>query len=173
MIEIKITQEADAVVLALLGRQTYAESHGHFITEKNDLLKYLDTYYSVAQIRQDLANPNQLHYIVYVNELPVGYAKIVLNAKHESVNSIHNGRLERIYILSDFISLKLGQQLLSFVEAQAKTLKLDTLWLSVYIENKRAIRFYEKNEFENIGELNFMVNGKPYENMVFSKKILA
>ena len=45
------------------------------------------------------------------------------------------------------------------------------MWLSVYIKNNRAIRFYQKNEFKNVGELNFIVNGKEYENIVFQKKI--
>ena len=61
--------------------------------------------------------------------------------------------------------------MLAFVEAQAKALQLDTMWLTVYIKNKRAIRFYEKNEFKNVGVLNFIVSGKAYENIVFSKQI--
>jgi len=67
--------------------------------------------------------------------------------------------------------LKIGRQLLAFVEEKAKELKLDTMWLSVYIKNHRAIRFYEKNEFKNVGNLNYIVNRKEYENIVFSKKI--
>ena len=171
MIKIRTAKESDTEVLALLGRLTYAESHGHFIEDKNDLLKHLDENFSVSKTKQDLRNPKQIFYIVYVNDLPVGYAKIIVNAKHESITSQNNCCLEKIYILNEFIPLKIGHQLLIYVEAQAKALKLDTMWLSVYIKNTRAIRFYEKNEFKNVGELNFIVNGKSYENIVFSKKL--
>lgn len=43
---------------------------------------------------------------------------------------------------------------------------------SIDDKNHRAIRFYEKNEFKDVGELSFLVNGKHYPNIVFSKRIL-
>jgi len=171
MIKIREVKEADTHILALLGRITYTESHSHFIDDQKDLSKYNDDAFSVSKTKQDLNNPKNLFYIVHVNDLPVGYAKLVLNAMHESVVSQNNCRLERIYILNDFIPLKIGQRLLTFVEEKVKALQLDTIWLSVYIKNNRAIRFYQKNEYEDVGELNFLVNGKEYENIVFSKKL--
>ena len=171
MIKIKKANESNTEVLALLGRLTYAESHGHFIDDKNDLSKYLDENFSISKTKQDITNPKNLFYIMYVEGLPIGYAKLVLNTKQESIASQNNCCLERIYILNEFIPLKIGKQLLTFVEEQAKALQLDTMWLSVYIKNNRAIRFYERNEFKNVGELNFIVYGKSYENTVFSKKI--
>ena len=171
MIKIKKAKEADIDVLALLGRVTWAESHGHYIEDKNNLLKYLDENFSVSKTKQNIKNSKNIFYIMYVDDLPVGYTKLVVNAINESVASQNNCCLERIYILDDFIPLKIGHQLLTFVEERAKELRLDTMWLSVYIKNKRAIRFYERNEFKNVGELNFLVSGKKYENIIFSKKI--
>ena len=171
MIKIRIAKEADTAILALLGRITWAESHGHYIEDKNSLLEYLNKNFSVAKTKQEINNPKNLYYIMYVDDLPVGYAKLILNEKQESVASLNNCRLERIFILDDFIPLKIGQQLLTFVEEKAKELQLDTMWLSVYIKNTRAIRFYERNEFKNVGEINFLVDGKEYVNIVFSKRI--
>jgi ribosomal protein S18 acetylase RimI-like enzyme len=171
MIKIKLAKETDIDVLALLGRLTWAESHGHYIDDKNDLLKYLDKSFSVSKTTQDIKNPKQRFYITYVDDLPVGYAKIILDEMQENITSKNSCRLERIFILNDFIPLKIGQQLLTFVEEQAKALQLDTIWLTVYIKNNRAIRFYEKNEFINVGDVNFVVSGKAYKNIVFSKKI--
>lgn len=172
MIKIKKAKETDTEILALLGRLTWAESHGQYIDDKNILLKYLDENFSVSKTKQNINNPKQIFYIVYVDDLPIGYAKIIVNEIQEHVASDNNCRLERIFILNDFIPLKIGKQLLTYVEEQAKALKLDTMWLSVYIKNNRAIRFYEKNNFINVGELNFLVNGNSYENIVFSKKLL-
>lgn len=171
MITIRIATEADTNVLALLGRITYVESHGHFIDDKNDLTAYINNAFSVAKIKQDLNDPKNIFYIMLLNDLPIGYVKLVLHVKHESVVSQNNCRLEKIYILNEFIPLKVGQQFLNFIVEKARELQLDTMWLSVYIKNNRAIRFYERNEFKNVGELNFLVNGTTYENIVFSKKI--
>jgi len=171
MIKIQIAKETDTTILSLLGRLTWAESHGHYIDDKSNLLKYLNSNFSVSKTKQEINNHKNLFYIIYVDDLPVGYAKLVVNALNESVVSQNNCRLERIFIQNEFIPLKIGQQLLTFVEKKAKELQLDTMWLTVYIKNKRAIRFYERNEFKNVGELNFLVDGKKYENIVFSKKL--
>lgn len=171
MIKIKQATKADIDVLALLARQTWAESHGHYIEDKNDLSKYLDANFSVAKTTEDLDDSKQLFYIMYVDDLPVGYAKIVVNAIQEHVASQNTCKLDRIFILNDFIPLKIGQQLLTFVKEKAKALQLDTMWLTVYIKNKRAIRFYERNEFKNVGIVNFIVSEKEYENIVFAKTI--
>ncbi|EDP70027.1 hypothetical protein FBALC1_10857 [Flavobacteriales bacterium ALC-1] len=171
MIKIKIATKADTEVLALLGRQTWSESHGHYIENKNDVLKYLDENFSVSKTKEHINNPNQRFYIIYAGDAPAGYAKLIVKAPNENIDSHHSCRLERIFILKDFIPLKIGKQLLTFVEEQAKALQLDEMWLTVYIKNKRAIRFYEKNEFKNVGELNFIVSGKAYHNIVFSKKL--
>ncbi|WP_109300004.1 GNAT family N-acetyltransferase [Aquimarina sp. AU474] len=171
MIKIKIATQADTAILALVGRLTWAESHGHYIEDKNDVLKYLNENFSVSKTKQNINNPKQLFYIIYVDDLPVGYAKLVVHASNKNVTSQNSCQLERIFILNDFIPLKIGQQLLNFVEEKAQELRLDTMWLSVYIKNNRAIRFYERNEFKNVGALNFIVNGKDYENIIFSKKI--
>tara|TARA_R110002072_G_scaffold63772_1_gene158314 strand:+ start:9056 stop:9577 length:522 start_codon:yes stop_codon:yes gene_type:complete len=172
MIEIRIANQTDDVeVLALLGRVTYSESHAHFIDDKKDLLKYSDATFSISKTKEELNNPNILFYLLYSDGFPIGFTKLVLNSTNENIISTKVCCLERIYILDDFIPLKVGQKLLDFTVKTVKELEFEILWLSVYVKNDRAIRFYERNGFENVGVLNFIVNGKEYENIVFSKKL--
>ncbi len=171
MVKIKLATEADTEVLALLGRITWDESHGHYIEDKNNLIKYLNENFSIAKTKENINNQKNFFYVMYVDKLPVGYAKLIVNAEQERIDSKNNCRLERIFILDDFIPLKIGHQLLTYVEERARELKLDTMWLTVYIKNIRAIKFYERNQYIHIGELNFSVSGKEYENIILSKKI--
>lgn len=171
MIKIKIATKADVEVLAMLGRLTWSESHGQYIEDKNEVLQYLEENFSVSKTKENLNNPSIQFYIIYANDLPAGYAKIILNKTNKNVVPQNSCQLERIFILNEFIPLKIGQQLLTFVEEQAKKLQFEAMWLTVYIKNKRAIRFYERNEFINVGELNFVVSGKGYENIVFAKNL--
>lgn len=171
MVNIKKAKEEDAAVLALLGRLTYAESHGDFIEDINDLLLYLNDSFSVAKTKQELKLTENFFYIIYADDLPVGYAKLVANENHNNEHSPNHCKLERIYILNDFTRLRIGKQLLTFIEEKAKELQLNTMWLSVYIKNSRAIKFYEKNEYKIVDEIDFLVNGTSYKNSVFSKKL--
>lgn len=171
MIEIKTAASSQAEMLALLGRQTYTESHGDYVGNAEKLFNYVNKSFSVAKVEDDLRNPDVIYHIAYYNELPVGYTKLVQHATHSSLNSGSQIRLERIYILLDFLHLKIGRMLMDHIMLKAAELKFDNLWLSVYIKNHRAIRFYEKNDFKIVGELNFMVDGKDYENHVLTKKL--
>jgi len=171
MITIKKADVSKVEVLALLGRITYVESHGHFINDKNDLSKYVNQSFSIARTEKDFLDANNHFYIIYHNNLPIGYAKLVLNTSFDNMASVYSCKLDRIYILNDFIHMKLGKQLLTFVESKVRELSIEKIWLSVYIKNERAIRFYKKNNFEIIGELNFLVSQTEYKNIVFSKKL--
>lgn len=171
MIEVRIAESSQAEMLALLGRQTYIESHGNYVGDAEKLFNYVNSSFSVAQIEDDLKDPDVFYNVAYYNELPVGYTKLVKHATHPSVNSTSQIRLERIYVLLDFIHLKVGQILMEHIMMKVSELKFDSLWLSVYIKNHRAIRFYEKNDFKIVGKLNFIVDGKDYENHVLLKRI--
>lgn len=171
MLEIKLANQSNTELVALLGRVTYSESHGHFIENQQDLFDYNNVAFSIEKIAKDLADTNNIYFILHYNSFPAGYAKIVLNTKNENVGSNNCCRLERIYILNEFIPLKLGQQTLDTMLNKAKELKFDTIWLTVYIKNYRAIKFYQKNEFLQVGNYSFRVGETDYENFVFSKSL--
>ena len=94
MIRIEIAQNTSAEVLALLGRLTYVESHAHFIIDKKDLTNYINKAFSVSRTKLDIDNPKNLFIIVYSDDLPVGYAKLILHAEHDSVTSTNCCRLK-------------------------------------------------------------------------------
>ncbi|MFY0604983.1 MAG: GNAT family N-acetyltransferase [Flavobacteriaceae bacterium] len=171
MINIRIATLADAQILALLGRVTYKESHGDFIENKDSLLNYQNDAFSIAKIKAELQDPAALFYIAYVNGLPVGYSKLILGAKKKLVLSKNTCSLERIYVLNDFIPMKIGRDLLNISLDKAAELEFDTIWLSVYFKNERAINFYKKNDFEAIGFTDFILDGTNYNNILFLKKL--
>lgn len=171
MIEFKLANTNDFETLALLGRVTFNESHGAYIEDKTNLTAYLNSAFSIAKTIEELKNPDAIYYIIYNDKFPVGYAKLVLNATIEFVPSEKSCRLERIYILDQFIAMKFGHQLLDFILKKAKELNFKNVWLSVYIKNTRAIHFYEKNDFKNVGSITFKIGEQGYENPILSKKI--
>ncbi|WP_435262754.1 GNAT family N-acetyltransferase [Tenacibaculum sp. nBUS_03] len=171
MVTIRTATTNDATIIALLGRITYSESHGKYIDNKKHLLNYNNDAFSLKKIKESLSIPDNVFYLIYVNKLPVGYAKLVLNTTFNNKTPQNSCRLERIYILNDFLPLKIGQQLYNTVINKAISLNFECIWLSVYIKNNRAIQFYRKNNFTKIGVLQFKVNKKEYENTVFVTKL--
>ena len=79
MVKIRIATEADTDVLALLGSVTWSESHGHYIDDKNNLLEYLNKNFSVSKTKQEINNPKNFFYIIYVDDVPaVSYTHLTL-----------------------------------------------------------------------------------------------
>ncbi|MNE89030.1 Protease synthase and sporulation negative regulatory protein PAI 1 [compost metagenome] len=55
--------------------------------------------------------------------------------------------MERIYVLQEFLGKKVGQLLIDKALEVAALQNVKFVWLGVWEENYRAIRFYEKNGF--------------------------
>lgn len=171
MIHIKKATISDVKILALLARITYSESHEAFINNTEDLIKYNNDAFSIEKISETLNDENTCYFIAEVNDFPVGYAKLILNAENKNIEDKNSCRLERIYVLNEFLGQKIGYKLYETVINEAKNLSFHNIWLTTYIKNTTAINFYTKLNFKNVGDFTFYVNGKPFENFVFSKKL--
>lgn len=171
MIEIRRSIPSDAIHIALLGRITYTESHGDYIENKNDLLEFYNQYYSVSKIREELNDDDILFWIVFSDELPIGFAKLSLNVKHSQKPEINSCKLQRLYILNDFIGLKIGSELQDIILQKAIDLKFKHIWLTAYYKNKKGIHFYKKYGFKEIGTIDFFVGKSNYPNLIFAKNL--
>lgn len=172
MFKVEIADLAQVELLATLSRRTYIESHAHFIHDANDLNEYVSSSFTQEKIRIELEDPNSLFYIAWLDGVAIGYIKLLLDAANENIAEKYVCRLERIYVLKDYISQKIGQRLIDFVFNLAKTKAYKKIWLTVYVKNDRAIRFYERNKFYEVGSYNFLVNKTEYENIVFAKDLV-
>ncbi|MBU3012162.1 GNAT family N-acetyltransferase [Polaribacter vadi] len=171
MIEIRRATENDATYIALLGRITYTESHGDYIENKKNLLDFYNTYYAVSQIKKELNDINNLFWIVFSDELPIGFAKLCLNVNTSNLEDKNYCKLQRLYILNDFIGFKIGTQLQDIILKKAVELNYKKIWLTAYYKNTKGIKFYKRYDFKKVGSIDFYVGETNYENLIFEKKL--
>ena len=171
ILETRIATKKDATVIALLGRVTFTETFGHFFRDHQDLLNYYDSTFSVEKIESSIANEYNVFWISFVNRLPVGYAKLKLNSKSEFIETENVCQLQKIYVLKDFLSLKIGLALQQHLLKKAKELKFHRIWLSVLNSNERAINFYQKNGFKNLGTHNFQIGKEKFDFIAMQKEL--
>ncbi len=168
--EISRATPSDTKIIALLARITFTETFGHYFEDKTDLENYLDHTFSVQKLKNSLTKPNNLYWLAYIDELPVGYAKLKLNSPSSFLNESALCQLQKIYVLKDFLSKKIGLELQNVLLEKAKS-KAPKIWLSVLKENIRAIRFYEKNGFEKIGDHDFQIGKEHFEFQAMAKSL--
>lgn len=161
----------DVQFIALLGRVTFTETFGHLYRDYNDLIAYYERTFSVEKIAASIDKPDNVYWIAFVNDLPVGYAKLKLNSKSGFIDSNRVCQLQKIYVLKDFLSMKIGFELQNQLLDKATALENEYIWLSVLKSNDRAIKFYEKNGFNCIGDHDFRIGKENFEFYVMAKSL--
>ena len=170
-IQIRLANEGDAQFIALLGRITFTETFGHLFRDQNDLIDYYNRTFSVQKIEDGMKKQNNIFWIAFVNRLPVGYAKLKLDSKSDFINSKDVCQLQKIYVLKDFLSMKIGFKLQDSLLKKAKQLNFDKVWLSVLNSNDRAINFYKNTGFEKIGSHDFQIGKENFEFIAMNKQL--
>lgn len=158
---IRAANENDVKAIVDIGRIAVKEAHQNSCSEA-DMQQYIDANYNDAAILNELQEPANLYQLLFCDDKPAGFSKIVLNATHPNIEEVPATKLDRIYLLPNYFDLKLGYKLLSHVIELSKAKGQNCMWLFTWIGNERAISFYRKVGFEVIGEHSFKVTDTHY-----------
>ncbi len=138
-------------LLVEIGRETFIDAFAD-ANDPKDFENYIEEAFSKKGIQVELNHPDSFFYLVYSEGKLAGYFKLnYLNAQTD-IKSKEGAELERIYVLKDFQNQHIGQWMLEEAIKLARSTGKDFLWLGVWEENPRAIRFYERNGFEKFGK---------------------
>ncbi|RYZ26318.1 MAG: GNAT family N-acetyltransferase [Chitinophagaceae bacterium] len=141
----------DLKTLTEVGRRSLLESHGHSAPAAI-MQAYVDEKFTQNALEQELSDPQNIFHIIWHNDQPAGYSKIIYCHSLPQVPQKNITKMERLYLLQEYYSLKLGQQLLQFNIDLSKHQGEAGMWLYVWKENERAMRFYTKAGFKIIGD---------------------
>ncbi|GAB1346593.1 GNAT family N-acetyltransferase [Cloacibacterium normanense] len=160
----------DLEALRDLSIQTFKETFEEVNTEE-DMQKYLDENLSIEKLKSELENANSEFYFAENNDEILGYLK--LNFKDAQTEKLEENHfeIERIYVLKAFLGQKIGQILFDKAIEIGREKNLEYVWLGVWEENHRAIRFYEKNGFEIFGKHDFVLGEDVQTDLLMKMKI--
>lgn len=157
MVSIRRATVDDAAVIAEIGKQSFFESHGHSAAAA-DVDAYAARKFTVDAVQAELAPREHIYHLVFYNDVPAGYSKIVLNAPNENIPAANITCLDRLYLLKAFYGVKLGLALFEHNLDISKQSGQAGMWLYTWIENARAIAFYEKAGFKIVGKADFKLS---------------
>ncbi|MEQ3664907.1 MULTISPECIES: GNAT family N-acetyltransferase [unclassified Olleya] len=153
---IKATPE-DSKLIATLGQQTFRESHGHS-APKEDIDRFILNTYNTDAIFKEFENKKAVYHLLYYDNQLAGFSKIQLETPNANLSDKNITKLDRIYLLDAFQGKQLGVTLLDFNIALSKQHNQNGLWLVVWVENKKAIQFYNKKGFKIVGAYDFNIS---------------
>jgi len=153
MVDTKISKVAPTELrqLQLISRRTFLETFGQQNTQA-DTEKYLNENFSDSVLTNELLNLNSVFYFARMGNEIVGYLKMNFGQSQTELQDETAAEIERIYFLHEYYGKNIGKLLYEKVLELAIEHGSKYLWLGVWKENPRAIRFYEKCgfvEFDN------------------------
>jgi ribosomal protein S18 acetylase RimI-like enzyme len=146
---------ADGPELATMARRSFTDTFGTLYRQE-DLAQFLDAAFGSTGLPADLTDPAYRVRVATDGDAIVGYCKIgPVTFPGEWPDSAIE--LHQLYILGDHHGAGLAPVLMDWALDQARARGAGEMILSVYIDNHRARRFYERYGFEEIGQYKFMV----------------
>jgi ribosomal protein S18 acetylase RimI-like enzyme len=133
---------------------------------------YINDNFQLKNIENELGNPYSKYLLIQLNEEWAGYALLRWDGTHKLLEDMRALKLHRIYMLQKFWGQQLGSILLEYILHYAIQEKYEWLWLVVWQENPRAIRFYEKWGFEHFGYETFKFGEEVTNDWAMRKKLL-
>lgn len=165
----KVTAD-DIKRLQKIGKQTFSEAFASGNSQEN-LTKYLDEGFSEEKLKAELSDSNSAFYFASIDNKVIGYLKLNISGSQTELKDEKALEIERIYVLKEFYGEGIGQMLCDYACKIAKETQMDYVWLGVWEENPRAIRFYEKNGFVKFGTHVFKL-GDDMQTDIMMKRIL-
>ncbi|MGE5107247.1 MAG: GNAT family N-acetyltransferase [Sphingobacteriales bacterium] len=161
----KIIKAADtnAAIISAVGRQSFYDAFHSIFINKDELAKYLDKTYDVKKIANSINNLNNIFFIAYDNDRPVGFAKIKRQSTHQQIKAATQTELQKIYVLEEYHGTGAGAALLNVILETAHTIQPEYIWLNVHVGNTKAKRFYEKNGFVQVGKHYHTIGTQKFE----------
>ena len=157
MIKIVKASVEDSELIAKIGKKAFLESHGDSASAE-DLNSFISKTYTKVHISKEFENTKVQYHIIYFNDSAAGFSKIELNTPHKDIKDLNTTKLDRLYLLKAYLGQQLGSKLFDYNIQLSQEKNQNGIWLAVWVENKRAIRFYTKSGFKIVGKYNFKIS---------------
>lgn len=169
-ITIREATQADLKSLAVLKQQVWISTYAtQGITE--EFSNYVLSEYSVENVSRTISDNRKLILLATHHECVIGCAEIILSPK-SPVNSVEPCiEISTLYILERFQGVGVGKRLLAKCISEVRNLEYNKIWLTVYHKNYKAIDFYTKQNFTDIGETDFILGNEKHKNIILIKNI--
>lgn len=159
---------ADLPAIDVLFRESFVETFGHLYAPE-DLAAFLGLF-TLEAWTEEFESADHRFRIAEDSDGLLGYAKIgdlTLPAQTEAKTT----ELRQLYLTGRAKGSGVAQDLMAWVIDTARARGSDELWLSVYVDNHRARRFYERYGFEAQGIYAFKVGNHLDEDHLMRLKL--
>ena len=148
----------DAAELAEFAARTFEEAFGAN-NRPDDIQAHNAATYGPGLQAAELADPSVVTILAHSGTKLVAYAQVRRSRPPPCVTHESPIELHRLYVDRPAHASGLASRLMQAIRDAAKELQARHIWLGVWEANPRAIAFYAKEGFADVGSTNFTVGG--------------
>jgi len=167
---IRTATTADAAILADLGARTFRETF-EAVSSPENLAAFLEGAYGEALQRAELMDPARPARILEVDGVPSGFLQLRLGHREPGVPGERPVELQRIYVLRSAQGGGRGAALMTEAVEMARAWGADSLWLGVWEHNDKALAFYARSGFCEVGEHLFKIGDQVDRDLLLAKAL--
>lgn len=160
----------DAQALRDLCEQTFIDTYAVYNTPENMAL-HIATKFTLEQIQTELSDTSVQYLLLKKAGQLIGFTKLIKNHAPKELSSENAIEIERFYVDKAFHGQNFGKHLMQSSLDWCTKSGFETVWLGVWEENARALRFYTKMGFEKIGEHVFVLGTEVQNDYVMAFKL--
>ena len=159
-------QPGDGATLDRLFDTSFCDTFGHLYSHEN--LNLFLSSFGIADWEEQLTDPAFACRIAEVDGEAAGYAKIgplKLPVETDGPAML----LDQLYVLKEHHGAGIAQHLMAWAFDEARRRGAEQMFLTVFIDNHRARRFYDRYGFEAVERYQFMVGNHADEDIIMRK----
>ena len=162
----------DVDLLCHLGATTFRDTYRP-ITDAAELEDYVATQFTPTKVQAWLRDPRARTLLAFAAGAPAGYAHVRAAPVPACVADRRAIELSRLYLLASAQGTGLGSALMDAALAQAAALGGRTVWLGAYDRNLKALDFYSRRGFVQVGTHEFEFGGQIHADPVLIRAVTA
>jgi ribosomal protein S18 acetylase RimI-like enzyme len=167
-VRIRTAMDADAGPLSTLAERTFRAAFGAANAAADMDLHCARAYGREVQAGE-IANRGLVTLVAEEAGELLAYAQLRLGPPPPSVTATRALEILRFYVDEPWHGTGLAQALMTAIVERAAASDCDALWLGVWEHNPRAIRFYGRQGFVEVGEQPFVLGSDPQRDLVMMR----
>lgn len=169
---VRIALPRDAKQLSVLAERTFRATFGARNTAENMNLHCRLSYGEAIQARE-ISAPNMTTFLSEDGDGLTGFAQLRWDVAPKCVLASSPGEIQRIYVVAEWHGRGIAQALISACIEELGGRGSDVAWLGVWEGNPRAISFYRKLGFVEVGDHVFPLGRDPQRDIIMVRPVVG
>ncbi|UPT73871.1 MAG: GNAT family N-acetyltransferase [Elusimicrobiota bacterium] len=166
---IRVAIPSDANRLAELAERTFRDTFSGANT-KEDVNLHCKTSYGESIQAAEIADPALVTLVCEERGSLIAFAQLRWGKAPGSIPGDSPGEIQRLYVAAEWHGKGVARELMEACLRRFEEAKTDTIWLGVWERNPRAISFYRKFGFAEVGDHVFQLGADRQRDIVMARR---